>query len=65
VAIERVITVTFGTSALGRFMEAMTGDDSDILLAIEKTIEARISSPDLDPYSDPMGVFVDGFRPPA
>ena len=64
-AIERVVTVTFGVEALGKFMDAMTGDDNDILLAIEKTIEARIGSEDLDPYSDQMGVFVDGFRQPA
>ena len=64
-AVERVVTVTFGTEALGRFVDAMTGDDNDILLAIEKTIEARIGTDDPDPYSDPEGVFVDGFRPPA
>ena len=64
-AIERVITVTFGSEALGRFVDAMTGADNDILLAIEKTIEERIGAQDSDPYSDPLGVFVDGFRPPA
>ena len=64
-AVERVVTVTFGTEALGRFVDAMTGDDNDILLAIEKAIEARIGTEDTDPYSDPLGVFVDGFRPPA
>jgi hypothetical protein len=60
-----VVTVTFGTEALGKFMDAMTGDDNDILLAIEKTIEARIGTEDLDPYSDALGVYVDGFRQPA
>ncbi len=64
-AVERVVTVTFGTEALGRFVDAMTGDDNDILLAIEKTIEARIGTEDADPYDDALGVFVDGFRPPA
>ena len=64
-AVERVVTITFGVEALGKFMEAMTGDDNDVLLAIEKTIEERIGTTDSDPYTEPMGVFVDGFRPPA
>jgi hypothetical protein len=64
-AVERVITVTIGVVAAGRFVDAMTGDDNDILLAIEKTIEDVIGTEDLDPYSDDLGVFVDGFRPPA
>lgn len=64
-AVERVITITFGTEALGRFMDAMTGNDDDVLLAVEKTIEDVIGTEDLDPHTDALGVWVDGFRLPA
>jgi hypothetical protein len=64
VAVDRVIRVTLGVEAVGAFRDAITGNDDDILLGIEKYIEGRIGSTDLDPYSDPMGVYVDDFSLP-
>jgi hypothetical protein len=58
VAVERAILVTFGTEALGAFTEAMTGNDEDVLLAIEQTIIERIGGNDEGPDDDAMGVYV-------
>ena len=63
-AVERVVTVTFGVEALGKFKELLTGNDDDILLGIENYIAERIGTDDRDPNTDPMGVYVTDIRLP-
>lgn len=64
-AVERVIRLTIGTEATGKFVEAITGDDDDILLAIERLIQERLDGgPTTDPNTDPMGVYVNDFGLP-
>lgn len=57
------IELRIGDDATQAFKDAITGHDDDILLAVEKAIQKRIYARNAgDPFTDPMGVFVDLFE---
>ena len=58
--VKLTITVDAGAVAWDRLEQLKTEDEKDIRLTVEKALQRAINAEAAgDPYSDPMGVFVE------
>ncbi len=60
---QAVIHLTLGNEAMAKIDSTFTGDDNDLLLAIEKLIQQKAGlEGGGDPHTDPEGVYVEDFE---